>query len=104
MARCPHCQASLPEAATFCAACGRRIEGWRAPPRASDGEPAAPLPGGEEPTRHLAPTPSLLRAAAIGRENRSKKAAATPATRSAPTAPSSRGPQASGPVETDSAL
>lgn len=93
-ARCPHCQAQLSEAATFCAACGRRIEGWTQPPSPSaHGEPAAPLPGGEEPTRQMEPTPSLLRAAAVSKaphghgQGQDKKA-----------------PSAAGPVETDSAM
>jgi hypothetical protein len=47
--RCPHCHTELPEKASFCAHCGRRIE------------PSVH----EEATRRMAPTPSLLRAAAI---------------------------------------
>jgi hypothetical protein len=63
--RCPHCKTELPEKASFCAACGRRIEGWSVPASATPamGEPL--LPGGEERTRQMEPTPSLLRAAAI---------------------------------------
>ena len=63
--RCPHCKAELPEKAAFCANCGRRIEGWNLAKDATPaaGEPA--LPGGEEATRQMEPTPSLLRAAAI---------------------------------------
>jgi hypothetical protein len=78
---CPHCQAPLPEASTFCAACGRRIEGWQKTPNGAAS--SSPLPGGEEPTRQMEPTPSLLRAAAV-----SKK----------------KGPTPSGPVETESAM
>lgn len=92
MARCPHCQASLPEAATFCAACGRRIEGWSAAPRsdaAAAGGQTQPLPGGEEPTRAMAPTPSLLEVAALAKSARKARA---------------KGPSEKGPVETDSAL
>lgn len=81
MHACPHCQVELPEKAPFCGACGRRIEGWAQVPRpAADG----PLPGGEEPTRQMEPTSSLLRAAAAPR--------------------SRRGPTADGPVETESAM
>ena len=63
--RCPHCKAELPEQASFCASCGRRIEGWSLPKDATpaSGEPA--LPDGEEATRQMSPTPSLLRAAAL---------------------------------------
>ena len=67
--RCPHCKAELPEKASFCARCGRRIEGWSVPKDAtppmgqSSGESA--LPGSDEATRQMEPTPSLLRAAAI---------------------------------------
>jgi hypothetical protein len=63
--RCPHCKAELPEAATFCASCGRRIEGWKV---AKDSTPAfgeQKLPDGDEATRQMQPTPSLLRAAAL---------------------------------------
>lgn len=77
-AHCPHCHAELPEKAAFCAACGRRIEGWKGVPKGDAGEP---LPGSEEPTRGMNVTPSMLRPAA-------KK----------------KGPTTTGPVETDSAL
>ncbi len=62
--RCPHCQTVLPEKAAFCAACGNRIEGWTSIP-AGAGERPTILPGGEEPTTNMQPTPSLLRAVAI---------------------------------------
>jgi hypothetical protein len=62
--RCPHCQTVLPEAATFCAACGNRLEGWSKVPVA---EKPASLPGGQEPTTNMQPTPSLLRAAALSK-------------------------------------
>jgi hypothetical protein len=86
--RCPHCQTVLPEQATFCAACGNRIEGWSNVPV---GDKPEKLPGGQEPTTNMQPTPSLLRAAAL-----SKK----------PTPPSDdrKKPAKTGPVETDSAL
>src|SRR5579859_583254 len=77
-ARCPHCQTVLPEQATFCAACGNRIAGWSQVPV---GDKPESLPGGQEPTTNMQPTPSLLRAAAL-----SKK------------------PKTTGPVDTDSAL
>jgi hypothetical protein len=80
MARCPHCQAELPEAASFCAKCGRRIEGWSATPHAQSA--ADDLPSSESPTRRMEPPPSLKR-------NATEK----------PKAPSETGP-----VETDSAL
>jgi outer membrane biosynthesis protein TonB len=63
--RCPHCKAALPEEATFCANCGRRIAGWRVPKDTTPATGEAALPGGEEATRQMVPTPSLLRAAAI---------------------------------------
>ena len=78
--RCPHCKAELPEKGAFCAHCGRRIEGWSVSPgpsgaaggaERSDTRGATPatgasaLPGGDEATRQMEPTPSLLRAAAI---------------------------------------
>jgi hypothetical protein len=83
--RCPHCQTVLPEQATFCAACGNRIEGWSQVPVV-----AAPtmLPGGQEPTTNMQPTPSLLRAAAL-----SKKKPEEP-----------KRPTVDKPVETDSAV
>src|SRR6185295_16915378 len=74
--RCPHCATALPEAATFCAACGRRIEGWSALPK--EGGPAS-LPGGEEPTRQVDPTPSLLRAVALSKGGSAPAAAPAPA-------------------------
>ena len=63
--RCPHCKAELPEKASFCANCGRRIEGWTVPKDATPAMGEASLPGGDEKTRQMEPTPSLLRAAAI---------------------------------------
>ena len=63
--RCPHCKAELPEKASFCANCGRRIEGWTVPKDATPATGEAALPGGDDQTRQMEPTPSLLRAAAI---------------------------------------
>lgn len=63
--RCPHCKAELPEKASFCANCGRRIEGWTVPKDATPALGEAALPGGDDKTRQMEPTPSLLRAAAI---------------------------------------
>jgi hypothetical protein len=63
--RCPHCQTVLPEKASFCAACGNRIEGWSSVPAAP--QPTI-LPGGDEPTTSTQPTPSLLRAAALSKK------------------------------------
>ena len=88
---CPHCGAELPaaelapaelaraelaaevagdarpdagEEVRFCPSCGRRVQGWRTGFRATVGGAAAGgvLPGGDEPTRAIAPSPSLLRA------------------------------------------
>jgi hypothetical protein len=71
--RCPHCKAELPEQSSFCANCGRRIEGWSVPKDATPaaGEPS--LPGNEEATRQMSPTPSLLRAAALSVKKGGKK-------------------------------
>src|SRR5262245_63834244 len=80
--RCPHCRVELPEASTFCAACGRRIEGWRGELKAGE---SGPLPGGEEPTTHMQPTPSLLRAAALSRPKSPSEKLATAKTEKAPT-------------------
>lgn len=68
--RCPHCHTALPEKATFCAACGRRIEGWSAVP--ADATPAmnpaaSELPGDDAATRQVEPTPSLMRAMALSK-------------------------------------
>jgi hypothetical protein len=63
--RCPHCKAELPEQASFCAACGRRIEGWSVPKDPTPASGEAALPGSDEATRQMSPTPSLLRAAAL---------------------------------------
>jgi zinc-ribbon domain len=78
--RCPHCRTALPEKATFCAACGRRIEGWSAVPADATNAAASAssagsddhsadhaLPEGDAATRQLEPTPSLLRAVALSR-------------------------------------
>ena len=72
--RCPHCKAELPEQASFCASCGRRIEGWSRPQGRHPRAPASPaLPGSEEATRQMSPTPSLLRAAALSVKKGGKK-------------------------------
>ncbi|HEX4460450.1 MAG TPA: AgmX/PglI C-terminal domain-containing protein [Polyangia bacterium] len=68
--RCPHCRTALPEKATFCAACGRRIEGWSAAP--ADTTPAvnpaaSELVGDDAATRQVEPTPSLMRAMALSK-------------------------------------
>ncbi|HEX6835526.1 MAG TPA: zinc ribbon domain-containing protein, partial [Polyangia bacterium] len=65
LVRCPHCKAELPEKASFCANCGRRIEGWTVPKDATPAMGEAALPGGDDKTRQMEPTPSLLRAAAV---------------------------------------
>lgn len=64
----------MPEKATFCAACGRRIEGWSAAPATTDSaasaDPAAAdsgLPESDAATRQMEPTPSLMRAVALSR-------------------------------------
>src|SRR4051794_19734731 len=76
--RCPHCKAELPEKASFCARCGRRIEGWSVPKDATPAMGESALPGGEEATRQMEPTPSLLRAAAISvKKGGAKKGAST---------------------------
>lgn len=69
-ARCPHCRAVLPEKAAFCARCGRRIEGWSLPKDATPASGETALPGGDEATRQMEPTPSLLRAAALSLKKR----------------------------------
>ncbi|MCU1283054.1 MAG: putative abductin-like protein [bacterium] len=76
--RCPHCKAELPEKASFCARCGRRIEGWSVSRDATPAMGESALPGGDEATRQMQPTPSLLRAAAIS----VKKGGARPRKRS----------------------
>ena len=63
--RCPHCKAELPEKASFCARCGRRIEGWSVSKDATPAMGESALPDGDQATRQMEPTPSLLRAAAI---------------------------------------
>jgi hypothetical protein len=63
--RCPHCRTELPERATFCAACGRRIEGWKVPGDTTPAGGTASLPGGDDQTRQMNPSPSLLRLAAL---------------------------------------
>ena len=63
----------MPEKATFCAACGRRIEGWSAVPAdaatAASADRAAGdgLPESDAATRQMEPTPSLMRAVALSR-------------------------------------
>jgi hypothetical protein len=61
---CPHCHTELPDGATFCANCGRRVSGWSGVPATAAAAPAI-LPGSDEPTTQMTPTPSLLRAAAV---------------------------------------
>lgn len=68
--RCPHCRKELPEKATFCANCGRRIEGWTVAKDATPPTGEASLPSGDEATRQMEPTPSLLRAAALSVKRR----------------------------------
>ena len=68
---CPHCGGLLPKAessevegtVSFCPSCGRRVEGWKTGFRATvGGANAEPVVRGvDEPTRALAPSPSLLR-------------------------------------------
>ncbi|HWE29516.1 MAG TPA: zinc-ribbon domain-containing protein, partial [Polyangia bacterium] len=76
--RCPHCKAELPDKASFCARCGRRVEGWSVPKDATPAMGETALPDGDEATRQMNPTPSLLRAAAIS----VKKGAGEPRRRS----------------------
>ena len=57
--------------ANFCASCGRKVAGWRTGVRAALGGATAggvPLPGGDEPTRAVQPSESLLRAVALSKE------------------------------------
>src|SRR3954469_21436787 len=76
--RCPHCKAELPEKASFCARCGRRIEGWSVAKDATPAMGESALPGGEEATRQMDPTPSLLRAAALSVKKRKGSGGAAP--------------------------
>jgi hypothetical protein len=90
---CPHCHADLPDDATFCGACGRRIEGWSKAPLAADlgaGEPSAPTDGGEMPTRQMDVTPEMLRKARPSDERAAARAAAGGAPAPQPTKPSSK--------------
>jgi hypothetical protein len=101
---CPHCHAELPGDATFCGACGRRIEGWSKAPIAADlgaGE-GAPADGGEMPTRQMDVTPEMLRKArptedararsgADEKKTSSKKTTAPPPKPAPKTAPSDEG-------------
>jgi hypothetical protein len=73
--RCPHCKAELPEKAAFCANCGRRIEGWSVSKDATPATGSTALPGGDEKTRQMQPTPSLLRAAAVSVKKKQKRRA-----------------------------
>jgi hypothetical protein len=70
--RCPHCRTELPEKATFCANCGRRIEGWKVARDATPAMGEAALPDGDEATKQMEPTPSLLRAAALSLRRRKR--------------------------------
>ncbi len=104
--RCPHCGAFLPQegpaeeaqaaagaaeqageaaAVHFCPSCGRRVEGWRAGYRATLGGASAggALPGGEEPTRAITPSPSLL--AAVAASKGAAKTTGSSTTTSSPT-------------------
>jgi len=93
---CPHCGGELPEpdlgegaaGISFCPTCGRRVEGWRTGFRATIGGANAPAthPDGEQPTRAVAPSAALLRAAVaaeVAREDakatRGSSAAGSPA-------------------------
>ena len=92
---CPHCGQVLPtpEAGSgvaesdviFCPSCGRRVEGWRTGLRAALGRASAgaPLPGGDEPTRAITPSASLLSAIAASREANRRNAESPPQKRSA---------------------
>jgi len=90
---CPHCHADLPDDdATFCGACGRRIDGWSKAPLAADlgaGDPSAPADGGEMPTRQMDVTPEMLRKARPTDERAAERAAAGGAPQPAAAAKSS---------------
>lgn len=60
---CPHCNRPLPEEATFCNECGRRVEGWQGQVAGKAAPGAAELPDGEVATREMQVSPEMLRAA-----------------------------------------
>ena len=60
---CPHCNRPLPEEATFCNECGRRVEGWQGQVAGKAAPSAAELPDGEVATREMQVSPEMLRAA-----------------------------------------
>lgn len=80
---CPHCNRPLPDEATFCNECGRRVEGWQGNVKANsaDGE----LPDEQVETREMQVTPEMLRAAGKKGAPPKGKAAAAPSPSPSPT-------------------
>ena len=68
---CPHCNRSLPEEATFCNECGRRVEGWHGRVDGTAPSSDTELADGELETREMQVTPGMLRAA--GKQSPDKK-------------------------------